>query len=139
MGTSSTILLIDDDREIVFGTSLRLRAAGYQTLAAHDGDEGCEAAVRHRPDAIVLDVRMPRLDGLAALVWLRNCADTKEIPIVMVSASLVDQQAALDSGARFFLSKPYQAKTLLVALSEAMHEASPTRVPQTLINDPARC
>jgi CheY-like chemotaxis protein len=138
MGTSSTILLIDDDREIVFGTSLRLRAAGYQTLAAHDGDEGCKAAVRHRPDAIVLDVRMPRLDGLAALVWLRNCADTKEIPIVIVSASLVDQQAALDSGARFFLSKPYQAKTLLVALSEAMHEALPTRVPQTVINDPAR-
>ena len=123
METSSTILLIDDDREIVFGTSLRLCAAGYQTLAAHDGDEGCKAAVRHHPDAIVLDVRMPRLDGLAALVWLRNCADTKEIPIVMVSASLVDQQAALDSGARFFLAKPYQARTLLAALSEAMNEA----------------
>jgi DNA-binding response OmpR family regulator len=138
MGTSSTILLIDDDREIVFGTSLRLRAAGYQTLAAHDGDEGCKAAVRHRPEAIVLDVRMPRLDGLAALVWLRNCADTKEIPIIMVSASLIDQQAALDSGARFFLAKPYHAKTLLVALSEAMHQALGTRVPQNLINDPAR-
>jgi CheY-like chemotaxis protein len=134
---SSTILLIDDDREIVFGTSLRLRAAGYQTLAAYDGDEGCQAAARHHPDAIVLDVRMPRLDGLAALVWLRNCGDTKEIPIVMVSASLVDQHAALDSGARFFLSKPYQAKTLLAALSQAMHDASGTKVLQAVINDPA--
>ena len=138
MGTGSTILLIDDDREIVFGTSLRLRAAGYHTLAAHDGDEGCKAAARHHPDAIILDVRMPRLDGLAALVWLRNRADTREIPIVMVSASLVDQQAALDSGARFFLSKPYQAKTLLVALSEAMNEALDAKTPEVAINDPAR-
>jgi len=122
----------------VFGTSLRLRAAGYQTLAAYDGDEGCAAAVRHHPHAIVLDVRMPRVDGLSTLVWLRNSADTKDIPIVMASASLVDQQAALDSGARFFLSKPYQAKTLLAALSEAIREASTTEVLPTLVNDPAR-
>jgi DNA-binding response OmpR family regulator len=139
MGASSTILLIDDDREIVFGTCLRLRAAGYQTLTAYDGDDGCQAAVRHRPDAIVLDVRMPRHDGLAALAWLRNCADTKYIPIIMASASLVDQQSALDSGARFFLSKPYQAKTLLAALSEAINEAVESKALQAHVNDQTPC
>jgi DNA-binding response OmpR family regulator len=136
MGTAPTILLIDDDREIVFGTSLRLGAAGYQTIAAHDGDEGIKAAICHHPSAIVLDVRMPRLDGLATLARLRACEETKRIPVVMVSASLVDQHAALDSGACFFLSKPYQPKTLLAALSQAILGTSETDVLQSALNDP---
>ncbi|MEX0977262.1 MAG: response regulator, partial [Pirellulales bacterium] len=118
-----TVLLVDDDHDVVRGVSLRLRAAGYETLAAYDGEQGVAAAKEARPDAIVLDVRMPGLDGLAALGQLRNCRDTQQIPVVMVSASLVDQHAALDSGARFFLSKPYQPKTLLAAIEAAMSTA----------------
>ena len=117
------VLVIDDDRDVVRGVSLRLRAAGYETLAAYDGQQGVAVASESRPNAIVLDVRMPRLDGLATLRQLRNCKDTREIPVVMVSASLVDQHAALDSGARFFLSKPYQPKTLLAAIEAAMSTA----------------
>lgn len=123
MTSSRRILLIDDDHEVVFGASLRLRAAGYQTMAAYDGEQGVLAAIDNHPDAIVLDVRMPRLDGLAALAWLRNCEDTKDIPVVMVSASLVDQRAALESGARYFLSKPYQPKSLLAAVASAVNDA----------------
>jgi DNA-binding response OmpR family regulator len=117
------VLVIDDDRDVVRGVSLRLRAAGYEPLAAYDGQQGIIAARESRPSAIVLDVRMPRLDGLATLRQLRNYKGTREIPVVMVSASLVDQHAALDSGARFFLSKPYQPKTLLAALEAAMSTA----------------
>jgi DNA-binding response OmpR family regulator len=117
------VLVIDDDRDVVRGVSLRLRAAGYETLAAYDGHQGVAAAKESRPDVIVLDVRMPHLDGLGVLNQLRNCNATQEIPVVMVSASLVDQHAALDSGARFFLAKPYQSKTLLAAIGTAMKSA----------------
>jgi CheY-like chemotaxis protein len=120
--SSQRILIIDDDNDVVLGVSLRLRAAGYETLAACDGEQGIAAAIDHHPDAIVLDVRMPRLDGLAALDRLRHTEATKAIPVVMVSASLVDKRAALDSGARFFLSKPYQPKSLLAALASAIGE-----------------
>ena len=98
---SRKILIIDDDHDVVRGTSLRLRSAGYEIAAAYDGEEGVAAAKELTPDAIVLDVRMPRLDGLGALDRLRRCDDTKHIPVVMVSASLVDRHAALDSGALF--------------------------------------
>jgi CheY-like chemotaxis protein len=123
MKTGETILLIDDDHDVVLGESLRLRAAGYKTLAAYDGQSGVDAAVEHHPDAIVLDVRMPRLDGLSALIQLRHREETKDIPVVMVSASLVDEHAALDSGARYFLSKPYHPKSLVAALESAIGKA----------------
>ena len=116
------ILVIDDDHDVVLGTSLRLRSAGYETVAAYDGEEGIAAAIDLCPDAIVLDVRMPRLDGLSALERLRRYAGTRDIPVVIVSASLVDRHAALDSGARYFLPKPYHAKSLLTALASAIDE-----------------
>ena len=104
-------------------------AAGYRTLAAYDGEQGVSSAKDNRPDAIVLDVRMPRVDGLTALKRLRGSDDTRHIPVVMVSASLVDQHEALDSGARFFLSKPYQPKSLLAAVQSAMSESGDSAAP----------
>jgi two-component system KDP operon response regulator KdpE len=118
------ILVVDDDREIVFGTRLRLHAAGYETLVARDGYEAVASARTDRPAAILLDVRMPRLDGLAALGELKRGAETNAIPVVMVSASMRDQQAALESGARFFLSKPYEYDNLLAALETVLRECN---------------
>ncbi len=119
---SSCVLLVEDDHDVAFGTSLRLRSAGYQTLIAHDGFEGITVARKERPTAIVLDVRMPRMNGLVALDKLQHDERTKNIPIVMLSASVVDQQAALDAGARYFLTKPYQPTALLTAVEKAIAE-----------------
>ena len=92
------ILIADDDLDISMGTSRRLQHAGYETITASDGDEGLELARAHQPDAILLDVRMPRMNGFTVLKHLASCAETKDIPVVMLSASVVDQQRALDSG-----------------------------------------
>ncbi len=119
---SSCVLLVEDDHDVAFGTSLRLRSAGYQTLIAHDGFEGITVARKEHPTAIVLDVRMPRMNGLVALGKLQHDERTKNIPIVMLSASVVDQQAALDAGARYFLTKPYQPTALLTAVEKAISE-----------------
>ncbi len=119
---SACVLLVEDDHDVALGASLRLRSAGYQTLIAHDGHEGIVVARRERPAVIVLDVRMPRMNGLVALGKLRRDERTKNIPIVMLSASVVDQQAALDAGARYFLTKPYQPITLLTAVERAISE-----------------
>ena len=117
-----TVLVVDDDCEIVTAATLRLRAAGYRTQTAYDGESGVALAAGCHPDAILLDVRMPRKDGLTALKELKRRDDTKNIPVVMLSASIVDQQAALDAGARFFLKKPYGGDTLLQAISSALEQ-----------------
>ena len=114
------LLLIDDDQDIVAGACMRLRAAGYDVVSATDGEQGVAAAESMHPDAIVLDVQMPRMNGLAALNRLKAGIDTRNIPVVMLSASLSEQTAALDAGARFYLRKPYRAQTLLAAIDAAV-------------------
>jgi len=118
------ILLVDDDCDIVRGASLRLRAAGFDVAVAHDGEAGLAAARDEQPDAIVLDVRMPTISGLEVLRELKQSAATKRTPVVMLSASLVDEQAALDGGARFFLRKPYDSAELLTAVRKMVEENS---------------
>lgn len=122
MSDAQTVLLVDDDREVVRGVSIRLHAAGYTTMTAENGQEGVDIALQSHPDVIVLDVRMPQMDGLEALAELQDNEATKNIPIVMLSASIVDQQAALEAGARFYLTKPYQGKELVAALQAALEE-----------------
>ncbi|HLJ12781.1 MAG TPA: response regulator [Planctomycetaceae bacterium] len=116
------ILIVEDDWDIVRGMNLRLQTSGYETMEAYDGQEGVEAAVESHPDAIVLDVRMPRMDGLTALSKLQALNETHSIPVIMLSASLADRQAALDAGARYFLKKPYQNEMLVAALDNAISE-----------------
>lgn len=120
MPTNKHVLLIDDDQDIVAGARVRLLAAGYDVASANDGEQGIAAATSVHPDAIVLDVRMPRMNGLAALSRLKSNLDTRHIPVVMLSASLAEQNDALDAGAKFYLRKPYRAQALLAAVHAAV-------------------
>lgn len=114
------ILIVDDDHDISRGVELRLRSAGYDTFTASDGAEGCAAAVDQGPDAIVMDVRMPKVDGIEALNTLSHDGRTNSTPVIVLSASLGDQQAALDAGARYFLKKPFRTSDLLTAIESVV-------------------
>ena len=119
---SPTVLIVDDNAEIAHGATLRLQAAGYSSLTASSGHEALRVAARELPDAILLDVLMPGMDGLETMRRLRRADSTRAIPVVMLSASLRDRQAALDGGARFFLTKPYAHDDLLAAVGIAMQK-----------------
>jgi len=119
--TIRKVLVVDDDRDVVVGLTERLEAAGYDVITANDGAQGLAMALEQEPDAIVLDVRMPIMDGMATLEELRKHAETLQTPIVMLSASVRDQQRALDQGVSFFISKPYDAQTVISALEASMN------------------
>lgn len=121
---SQTVLIIDDDQDIVRASHLRLRAKGYQTEAAFDGAAGLEMVNLCRPDLVLLDVRMPKMDGIRVLQQLKSSGETKRIPVVMVSASIVDQDAALESGAAFFVRKPYSSESFIAAIESAIKGAA---------------
>lgn len=114
------VLIVDDDVQIVEGTRLRLAHAGYDTCTANDGDVGIQVAQDERPDIVLMDVSMPRLNGLDALARLRADRRTAHIPVVMLSASMPDRRTALDAGARFFVKKPYSSQELLIAVERAL-------------------
>jgi len=103
---------------------MRLQFAGYSVISAEDGQDALSKIDLQKPDAIVMDLRMPRTDGLSALISLKSRSDTSHIPVVMVSASVVDKLKALEAGARFFISKPYSSCDLLAAIEVSIKEVS---------------
>lgn len=122
MAISRRVLFVDDDRDIVLAVSLRLRASGYEVAVAHDGAEGLKAALQDLPDAIILDMRLPVMDGMQVLLRLRQNPTTSRIPVVVLSASVLDRSEAhaLAAGARFFVQKPYDPVRLMEALEAVL-------------------
>lgn len=114
------VLIVDDDTEIVQAVTVRLGAAGYDVIAAPDGEQGLERALEDRPDVIVLDIQLPTMDGLTALAQIHAHSATRSTPVVVLSACSSARNHALELGARYFLDKPYNAKTLLSAIESSM-------------------
>ena len=124
MTTLQRALIVDDEPDIRDGVSRWLKAGGYETSMATDGEAGLRAARESAPDVILLDVRMPKMGGMQALTELRADAGTSGIPVIMLSASLRDEQLALDAGATFFVHKPYDGRRLVAAVSAAIRHRS---------------
>ena len=125
MSKRQRLLIIDDDRKITQALSVRIGAVGYDVQVVHDGEAGLEAIDRQIPDAIVLDLRMPKLDGFGVLAALRRQERTRHIPVIVLSASAVDEGKSLNAGAFCFLSKPYDPQTLLASIKSALERNAP--------------
>ena len=112
--TPPNVLIVEDDAEIARAVAFRIERCGFVPLVARDGSEGLTAAQRGRPDAIILDLRMPVMGGLALLSKLAQSESTALIPAIILSADS-DQRAklkALSGGAAFFVENT-AGKTIL--------------------------
>jgi len=112
MPGKETILLVDDEKEIIKLMEIYLRNEGYELLTAGDGLEALERLRQHSVDLIILDVMMPRLDGLEACMRIR---EERDIPILMLSAKSqdLDKIAGLSIGADDYVTKPFNPLELL--------------------------
>jgi two-component system, OmpR family, response regulator MprA len=110
------ILVVDDDRAVRDSLRRSLAFNGYQVDLAHDGQQALDAVVAARPDAMVLDVMMPRLDGLEVCRRMRAGGD--DLPILVLTArdAVSDRVAGLDAGADDYLPKPFALEELLARL-----------------------
>jgi CheY-like chemotaxis protein len=122
-----TIMIIDDDRAIAQLTSLWVKAAGFNTVIANDGRSGLEAIARHRPDLVLLDIRMPEMDGFEVNRQLRQTPELAEIPVIFLSAHAQEatRQESLSNGGRRFLPKPYEVKSLIAAIRSVLKGGVP--------------
>ncbi len=116
---SRTILVVDDDESIRLLVAEALEHAGYTVETAADGPQALERISQTVPDAIVLDIWMPSLDGFDVMGMLRGNDETRHIPIVVMSAAY-PERAAHDLGAQEFLAKPFEVSALLEAVERAL-------------------
>lgn len=136
------ILIAEDDAEIRTALERILRFEGYEVIAVADGAAALEAVTDQRPDAIVLDVMMPFLDGLGVCRRLRE--NGNRTPILMLTArdDIPDRVAGLDAGADDYLAKPFDLDELLARLRALLRRAQPDEVEALVVDglrlDPRR-
>jgi two-component system response regulator MprA len=119
------ILVVDDDRAVRESLRRSLAFNGYTVDLAEDGVEALEAITNERPDALVLDVMMPRLDGLEVCRQLRSSGD--DLPILVLTArdTVSERVSGLDAGADDYLPKPFALEELLARLRALLRRTGP--------------
>jgi len=119
------ILAVDDSATVLEMIKSVLVAEGYDVITASDGAEGLETARRERPDLILLDVMLPKLDGYRVCRLLKFDQNYKAIPIVMLTAKAEDAAVAtgMRTGADQYLTKPVEPDTLLAAVAAELARA----------------
>lgn len=122
------ILVVDDEEDILTLITARITQGGYDVVTAGDGLEGLEKAEKEKPDLILVDVSMPRMNGFQMVQLLRIHDTLKDTPIIIITASRQKDEAAWRDqvGVRYFILKPFEAKELLEKVKEALH-SQPSR------------
>ncbi len=110
------VLVVDDDQAVRDSLARSLRYSGYEVLTAADGVEALAQLSAHRPDAVIMDVMMPRLDGLETTRMLR--ANGNDVPILVLTArdAVNDRVDGLDAGGDDYMAKPFSLEELLARL-----------------------
>ena len=118
------ITLIDDDENIVASVSLALESHGHVVKAYYDGASGLDAVESQAPDLVILDVKMPRMDGMEVLRRLRQ---TTEIPVIMLTSKddEIDEILGFNLGADDYIHKPFSQRLLLERVKAVLRRARP--------------
>ena len=125
------ILVVDDEIYIVHILDFSLGMEGYEVLTALDGEQAFEKARTEKPDLIVLDIMMPKLDGYETCKRLKADPETKDVPVILLSAKgrNVDQKVGFEVGADDYITKPFSPRKLVERINAILgHGTSQQRM-----------
>ena len=116
------ILIVDDEKMIINLLTHNLKKEGYDVIEAHDGLEAIDVALSKKPDLILLDIMLPKLDGLSVCKRIKNAMN---VPILMVSAKdeELDKIVGLELGADDYITKPFSVRELLARIKANLRKA----------------
>lgn len=116
------ILVVDDEIYIVHILEFSLTMEGYSVLTASDGEEALRIIEQERPDLVVLDIMMPKLDGYEVCKRLRQDEQFRSLPVILLSAKgrPMDREAGLSAGADDYITKPFSPRKLLEKMRELL-------------------
>jgi two-component system response regulator ChvI len=123
-----TIALVDDDRNILTSVSIALQAEGFATRVYSDGEAALKALVDNPPDLAILDVKMPRMDGMELLRRLR---EKSELPVIFLTSKdeEIDEALGLAMGADDYVAKPFSQRLLLARIRAVLRRAEARAAP----------
>lgn len=125
---SSYLLIVEDDPDILKLLDTTLTFSGYRVITARNGKEGLEIIKSERPAIVIADIMMPKLDGFGLVHRLRINPETRDIPVVFITATYVereDQEFALNIGATRFIQKPVDLEVFLKTVAELFKQGVP--------------
>lgn len=116
------LLLVDDERDLVFYTKLFLEEQGYEVVEAYDGQQALELLQSHRPDLIILDVAMPRMTGWDVLAEIQQDPEKADIPVLMLTARAEDADKARgwELGVTWYQTKPFELDELAMIIERIL-------------------
>jgi len=123
------VLVADDEIHIVHVVAIKLRNNGFEVISAANGAEAFELACEEKPDIIVTDFQMPVMTGLQLVEKLRQCEQTKDIPVIMLTARgfAVEDRQKKDLQISELLSKPFSPKELLRSIEDILYQRAVMR------------
>ncbi len=103
------ILIVEDEDLIAKVLAIRLEALGYKVFIASDGEEGLEAVKKHKPDLVVMDIGLPKIDGNTLCELIKTTEATKDVKVVMLTGKKLvgDMENSFKAGAEIYVNKPY--------------------------------
>lgn len=118
------ILLIEDEKDMVYAVTLQLESSGYKIITALDGQEGLKTARIEKPDLIILDLMLPKMDGYKVCGLLKADIRYNKIPIIMFTARAQesDKKMGEEAGADAYITKPFDPQALLTKIKELLRE-----------------
>lgn len=126
---SKKILLVDDEVQLVEMVKMRIEASGYDVICAYDGQQALQMAKKEKPDLIILDLMLPKMDGYKVCGLLKNDSRYSKIPIIMFTARAQEEDFLLgkELGAEAFITKPFEPNILLGKIKELIGEQGKNR------------
>lgn len=120
------ILVAEDEPYILKMLDFRLRRLGHEIIGAVDGGEALEFALEEKPDLVLLDIMMPVMDGFQVLRWLKSQEETRNIPVIMLTAKGQEKDivAGLETGAVDYVTKPFSFAELIARVNRALLPSS---------------
>ncbi len=121
---TQTIALVDDDKNITTSVSMALEGEGFSVIIFHDGEAGYKGITDHNPDIAVLDIKMPRMDGIELIQKLRQ--DNNSLPVIFLTSKddEIDEVIGLRMGADDYITKPFSQRLLIERIKTLLRRKS---------------
>ena len=122
------VLVVDDEIHIIHVVAIKLRNNGYEVITAENGSEGFDRASAEKPDIIITDFQMPIMSGLEMVEKLRQCEQTADIPVIILTARgfAIEDDKKEELRISECLSKPFSPKELLRSIEDILHHSKVT-------------